>query len=49
MPEAGVDAVLDRVGTLARWMRVAGAAVGIGEVLQAHRALAAVDPASRMW
>jgi uncharacterized protein with von Willebrand factor type A (vWA) domain len=32
---------------LAAYMRAGGAAVGVGELLAAHRALAAVDPASR--
>ncbi len=39
-------AVIDRVGALAAGMRRAGARVGVGEVLTAHRALAAVDSAS---
>jgi uncharacterized protein with von Willebrand factor type A (vWA) domain len=36
-----------RVSDLAAYLRVAGAAVGVGELLAAHRALAAVDPSSR--
>jgi hypothetical protein len=35
------------VSALAAYLRAAGAAVGVGELLAAHRALAAVDPASR--
>ena len=41
------DAVTARVSSLAAAMRSGGAAVGVGELLAAHRALAAVDPASR--
>ena len=37
----------DRVSSLAALMRMGGAAVGVGELLAAHRALAAVDPSSR--
>jgi uncharacterized protein with von Willebrand factor type A (vWA) domain len=40
-------AVSTRVSALAAYMRAAGAPVGVGEVVAAHRALAAVDPASR--
>ena len=47
MPEPGAAAVVDRIGALAERMRAAGAAVGVGEVLTAHEALASVDPASR--
>ena len=36
-----------RVSDLAAYLRLAGAAVGVGELLAAHRALAAVDPSSR--
>src|SRR3954454_23729006 len=36
-----------RLGDLAAHMRASGARVGVGEVLAAHRALAAVDPTSR--
>jgi uncharacterized protein len=36
-----------RVSDLAAYLRAAGAAVGVGELLAAHRALAAVDPSSR--
>jgi len=42
-----VAALVDRVGALAEGMRAAGARAGVGEVLLAHRALAAVDAASR--
>jgi uncharacterized protein with von Willebrand factor type A (vWA) domain len=37
----------DRVSALAAYLRAGGAAVGVGELLAAHRALAAVDPSSR--
>src|SRR4051812_43848251 len=40
-------AVGDRLSELAALMRAGGAGVGMGELLAAHRALAAVDPASR--
>jgi uncharacterized protein with von Willebrand factor type A (vWA) domain len=43
----GGEAVAARVSALAAHMRSGGAAVGVGELLGAHRALAAVDPASR--
>src|SRR4051794_35758773 len=36
-----------RVSLLAAHLRAGGAAVGVGELLAAHRALAAVDPSSR--
>jgi uncharacterized protein len=36
-----------RLSALAAYMRSAGAPVGVGEVIAAHRALAAVDPSSR--
>ena len=39
--------MLEAVGALAEDMRRRGARVGVGEVLAAHRALAAVDPADR--
>ena len=39
------EAVVGAVTGLAREMRERGASVGMGEVLKAHRALAAVDPA----
>jgi uncharacterized protein with von Willebrand factor type A (vWA) domain len=39
--------VSDRVSELAAELRARGARIGVGEVLAAHRALAAVDPASR--
>jgi uncharacterized protein len=41
------DAVSARLSELAAVMRAQGARVGIGELLSAHRALGAVDPASR--
>ena len=40
-------AVTDGLSRLAGEMRAAGARVGLGELLAAHRALAAVDPSSR--
>jgi uncharacterized protein with von Willebrand factor type A (vWA) domain len=47
-PPPGADAaVVERVGALARRMRDAGSHVGVAEVLNAHRALAAVDPTRR--
>src|SRR4051812_30030828 len=45
MPPA--RAVEARVSALAAAMRAGGARVGLGELLSAHRALAAVDPCSR--
>jgi uncharacterized protein with von Willebrand factor type A (vWA) domain len=39
--------MLERVGDLAALMRLNGSRVGVGEVLAAHRAVAAVDPSSR--
>jgi uncharacterized protein with von Willebrand factor type A (vWA) domain len=39
--------ITERVGSLAALMRSQGSRVGVGELLGAHRALAAVDPASR--
>jgi uncharacterized protein with von Willebrand factor type A (vWA) domain len=39
--------VIERLGTLTAAMRAQGARVGIGELLRAHRALAAVDCSSR--
>src|SRR3954468_18251068 len=44
-PSRGV--VSDRVAALARELRARGARIGVGELLAAHRALAAVDAASR--
>ena len=44
---ASAAAVTDRVASLAAYMRAIGAPVGVGEVVDAHRALAAVDPAVR--
>jgi uncharacterized protein len=46
-PEAATRTIEERVSELAAAMRAAGARVGVGELLAAHRALAAVDPASR--
>ena len=40
-------AVTGQLGSLAGLMRSQGSRVGVGELLSAHRALAAVDPASR--
>ena len=39
--------VMRRLGLLAASLRAGGVRVGVGELLAAHRALAAVDPASR--
>jgi uncharacterized protein len=48
LPAAGTGAaVAARVSALAAHMRAGGAAVGVGELLGAHCALAAVDPFSR--
>ncbi|HUO74278.1 MAG TPA: VWA domain-containing protein [Solirubrobacteraceae bacterium] len=41
------EAVTDRLAALGHEMRLEGARVGIGELLSAHRALAAVDCSSR--
>src|SRR5271167_29782 len=41
------DGVSDQLGSLAAKLRVQGARVGVGEVLAAHRSLAAVDCSSR--
>jgi uncharacterized protein with von Willebrand factor type A (vWA) domain len=41
------EEVTNAVSTLARELRTRGTQVGVGEVLSAHRALAAVDPADR--
>jgi uncharacterized protein len=47
-PPAALGAGLTaRLSALAAYLRAAGAAVGVGELLAAHRALAAVDPSSR--
>jgi uncharacterized protein len=46
-PEAATSAVQARVSALAAAMRAGGARVGVGELLSAHRALAAVDPTDR--
>jgi uncharacterized protein len=40
-------AVTAHVSSLAAYMRAIGSPVGVGEVVAAHRALAAVDPAAR--
>ncbi len=40
------EALVERLGVLASTMRAEGARVGIGELLAAHRALAAVDASS---
>ena len=47
VPEAPAAAVGARLAELAGAMRAGGARVGLGELLAAHRALAAVDPSSR--
>jgi uncharacterized protein len=44
---APADAVIDRLGALAAAMRSEGSRAGVGELLSAHRALAAVDASSR--
>ncbi|HEX5618708.1 MAG TPA: hypothetical protein VFX51_09820, partial [Solirubrobacteraceae bacterium] len=44
---APADALAARISTLAAYLRAAGAAVGVGELLAAHRTLAAIDPCSR--
>jgi uncharacterized protein len=41
------EAVVERVGSLAALMRSQGSRVGVGELLGAHRALAAVEAGSR--
>jgi uncharacterized protein len=41
------DGVTERLGSLAAALRAQGSRVGVGELLQAHRALEAVDPSSR--
>ena len=46
-PEAATRAVEERVSALAALMRAGGARVGVGELIAAHRALAAVDPTDR--
>jgi uncharacterized protein with von Willebrand factor type A (vWA) domain len=40
-------AVTARLALLVQSMRAAGAKVGVGDLVAAHRALAAVDPSSR--
>ena len=47
MPERPGIRLTGRLALLAASMRAAGARVGVGELLAAHRALAAVDPADR--
>jgi len=44
---AASDAVIDRLGALAAALRAQGTRVGVGELLDAHRALDAVDCGSR--
>ena len=46
--EAAARGVQERVSALAAVMRAGGARVGVGELLAAHRALAAVDASDRM-
>jgi uncharacterized protein len=41
------DVVTERLGSLAALLRAQGSRVGIGELLDAHRALSAIDPSSR--
>ncbi len=41
------DVVIDRLGLLGSGLRAQGSRVGVGELLTAHRALAAVDCALR--
>jgi hypothetical protein len=41
------EVVTSRLSDLAAYMRAGGAAVGVGELLAAHKALEAVDPSSR--
>ena len=41
------ETVIERLGAVAATMRAQGSRVGLGELLTAHRALAAVDCASR--
>jgi hypothetical protein len=43
----GALAVTERLSALAAAQRAEGSRIGVGELLTAHRALAAVDPASR--
>jgi uncharacterized protein with von Willebrand factor type A (vWA) domain len=47
-PDTATRAVQERVSALAAAMRAGGARVGVGEMLAAHRALAAVDPTDRI-
>ena len=46
-PPTAAEAVAARLSDLAAVMRAGGSRVGVGELLAAHRALAAVDPSSR--
>jgi uncharacterized protein with von Willebrand factor type A (vWA) domain len=46
--EAAVQGVQERVSALAAVMRAGGARVGVGELLDAHRALEAVDASDRI-
>ena len=48
MPDDLGERLVSRVVLLAGSMRAAGAPVGVGELLGAHRALAAVDPTDRV-
>jgi uncharacterized protein with von Willebrand factor type A (vWA) domain len=41
------ETITSRLSSLAAYMRAGGAAVGVGELIAAHRALAAVDASSR--
>src|SRR4051794_36490239 len=47
-PPTAAAAVAARLSDLSALMRAGGARIGMGELLAAHRALAAVDPASRV-
>ena len=47
MPEAPATGVMGSLSRLAALMRAGGAHVGVGDLLAAHRALAAVDAAQR--
>jgi len=46
-PVPSSDAVIEGLGALTAALRAQGTRVGVGELLDAHRALAAVDPGSR--
>jgi uncharacterized protein with von Willebrand factor type A (vWA) domain len=47
VPEAEAEAVTDRLAALAQALRAEGSRIGVGELLDAHRALLAIDTASR--